>query len=167
MWDPPNRVRVEITESVIMGDSAFTRKSLQRFKDLGLHVAIDDFGTGYSSLSYLHTLPVTTVKVDSSFVSRLDGDDDSTPVVRAIVEMSHALGLSVVAEGVSDERLQKLVSAMGCDEAQGYYWSPPLPPLEFVRWWREAAGQVSDAEGPITGRTTRPKAAPWPSDGPT
>jgi diguanylate cyclase (GGDEF)-like protein/PAS domain S-box-containing protein len=133
----PSRVAIEVTESVVMVDSESTRRSLQGLKDLGVGVAIDDFGTGYSSLAYLHTLPVTSVKVDRSFVERLDGPDDSAPVVRAIVEMSHAMGLSVVAEGVKDEKLRRLVSMIGCDLAQGYVWAKPMPATEFAEWWRE------------------------------
>jgi diguanylate cyclase (GGDEF)-like protein/PAS domain S-box-containing protein len=134
----PGRICLEVTESVVMLDNISTRRSLGAFKDLGLRVAIDDFGTGYSSLAYLHALPVTTVKVDRSFVERLGAGDDSTPVVRAVIEMAHAMSLSVVAEGVSSERLRDLVSAMGCDSAQGFYWSPPLPAADFACWWREA-----------------------------
>jgi diguanylate cyclase (GGDEF)-like protein len=136
----PGRVCLEVTESVVMLDNISTRRSLEAFKDLGLRVAIDDFGTGYSSLAHLHALPVTTLKVDRSFVERLGGGDDSTPVVRAVIEMAHAMGLSVVAEGVSSERLRDLVSALGCDSAQGFYWSPPLPAADFACWWREAEG---------------------------
>ncbi|HTV12533.1 MAG TPA: EAL domain-containing protein [Acidimicrobiales bacterium] len=133
-----NRICLEVTESVLMGDNASTRTCLRAFKALGLSIAIDDFGTGYSSLAYLHTLPVTTVKIDRSFVERLGRDDDSMPVVKAIVEMSHALGLSVVAEGVSDGYLQGLVSELGCEAAQGFYWSMPQPAREFAAWWLKA-----------------------------
>jgi diguanylate cyclase (GGDEF)-like protein len=134
----PSRVCLEVTESVVMVDSAPTRRSLDAFQDLGLQVAIDDFGTGYSSLAYLHTLPVTTVKIDRSFVERLGGADDSTPVVKAVIDMSHAMGLSVLAEGVSSEHLGTRVSAMGCDAAQGFYWARPAPADEFAYWWRKA-----------------------------
>jgi diguanylate cyclase (GGDEF)-like protein/PAS domain S-box-containing protein len=138
----PARVAIEVTESIVMVDSESTRRSLQGLKDLGVGVAIDDFGTGYSSLAYLHTLPVTSVKVDRSFVERLGETDDSAPVVRAIVEMSHAMGLSVVAEGVKDEKLQRLVSSIGCDLAQGYHWARPMPAAEFAEWWRERDGRT-------------------------
>ncbi|HYA45026.1 MAG TPA: EAL domain-containing protein, partial [Acidimicrobiales bacterium] len=131
-----SRFAVEITESAAMAEGIGTRRALQRFKDLGLQVAIDDFGTGYSSLAYLHTLPVTTVKIDGSFTARL-GNGESSPVVKAIVEMSHAMGLNVVAEGVSDKRLQAAVAEMGCDLSQGFYWAHPMPPDQFVAWWRE------------------------------
>jgi diguanylate cyclase (GGDEF)-like protein/PAS domain S-box-containing protein len=134
----PRRVCVEVTESVVMADSAPTRHSLECFKHLGLRVAIDDFGTGYSSLAYLHSLPVTTVKVDRTFVERLGTTDDSMAVVKAVVEMSHALGLRVVAEGVRNEQLAAIVSMLGCDSAQGYFWSRPMPAGEFAEWWSEA-----------------------------
>jgi diguanylate cyclase (GGDEF)-like protein/PAS domain S-box-containing protein len=138
----PSRVCVEVTESVMMADSASTRESVEAFKGLGLQVAIDDFGTGYSSLAYLHTLPVTTVKVDRSFVERLGGREDSTPVVKAVIEMSHAMGLNVVAEGVGNEQLAVLVSDMGCDAAQGFYWARPMPAAAFASWARQTARPV-------------------------
>ena len=145
----PSRVIVEITESVVMADDAATRRSLEDFKRLGLHVAIDDFGTGYSSLAYLHRLPVTTLKVDGSFVERLGSKDDSTPVVKAIIEMAHALGLFVVAEGVGNEYLRDLISVMGCDAAQGFYWAWPMPAEKVALWCRD------QAIGPTSRRAVR------------
>ncbi|HTV12584.1 MAG TPA: EAL domain-containing protein [Acidimicrobiales bacterium] len=144
----PARVALEITESVLMADNASTRSSLRVFKDLGLRVAIDDFGTGYSSLAYLHTLPVTTVKVDRSFVSRLGSEDDSAPVVHSIIEMSHAMGLLVVAEGVEDELQRALVSDLGSDLAQGYYWARPMPAGEFADLWRRSGQQRAGTPRP-------------------
>ncbi len=132
------RVDIEVTESVAMADRATTRASLQALKDLGLRMSIDDFGTGFSSLSHLHTLPVATVKIDRMFIERLDVSDGSTPVVRAILDMSHAMGLRVIAEGVSSASLQAIVSDMGCDLAQGFFWSHALPPHEFAEWWARA-----------------------------
>ena len=79
---------------------------------------------------------MTTVKIDRSFVERLGGTDDSTPVVKAVIDMSHAMGLSVLAEGVSSEHLGARVSSMGCDAAQGFYWAHPAPAEEFAGWWR-------------------------------
>jgi len=131
----PRRITLEITESILMDSSDTAMRTLQSFRDLGVNVAIDDFGTGYSSLSYLHTLPVTSVKIDRSFIERLGTQEDSESVVKAIIDMGHATGLNVVAEGVSDERLQQHVSSMGCDVAQGFYWSRPLPVEEFNAWW--------------------------------
>jgi diguanylate cyclase (GGDEF)-like protein/PAS domain S-box-containing protein len=132
----PSRVCVEVTESVMMADGERTRKSLDGLKDLGVRMALDDFGTGYSSLAYLHKLSVDTVKIDRSFTERLGGTDDSTPVVKAINDMSHAMGLRIVAEGVSSARLARAVTDLGCDQAQGFYWAKPLPAEEFADWWR-------------------------------
>ena len=134
----PARVSLEVTESAVMSESDLAQAALRRFEDLGMRFAIDDFGTGYSSLAYLHTLPVTVVKVDRSFVQRLNDPAGAAPIVKAIVEMAHALGLQVVAEGVSDDSLRAAVAEMGCDAAQGFYWSPPLPAEDFAAWWREA-----------------------------
>jgi diguanylate cyclase (GGDEF)-like protein/PAS domain S-box-containing protein len=134
----PSRLALEVTESVLMADSPSTRTSLQCFKDMGLGVAIDDFGTGYSSLAYLHTLPVTTLKIDRSFIERLEGPVDSAEIVKAIVDLGHAMGLRVIAEGVSNDHLHALVSTLGCDVAQGFFWAAPLPVRQFEHWWGEA-----------------------------
>lgn len=134
----PGRLCV-VTESVLMLDTLAARETLEAFRSLGLRVAIDDFGTGYSSLAYLHALPVTTVKVDRSFVERLGAEDDSTAVVKAVVEMSHAMGLNVVAEGVSRADLNALVAGLGCERAQGFHWARPLPAAEFATWWRKSS----------------------------
>ena len=137
----PARVELEITESAVMGSSTPARRSLAGFKELGIRVALDDFGTGCSSLAYLHSLPVTTVKVDRSFVERLGSTNDSVPVVEAIIEMSHAMGLRVVAEGVSSALMKRLVSNVGCDLAQGFYWAPPMRAEEFENWWQDVKRQ--------------------------
>ncbi|MHB1585412.1 MAG: sensor domain-containing protein, partial [Acidimicrobiales bacterium] len=142
----PSRICVEITESTMMSDDFNCRRAVAAFEELGLRVAIDDFGTGYSSLAYLHSLPVTTLKVDRAFVDRLGAADDSRPVVQAIVGMAHAMGLRVVAEGVADGERQRVVAELGCDLAQGYYWSPPLAAAEFEAWWAVAsAGAAGQA----------------------
>jgi diguanylate cyclase (GGDEF)-like protein len=138
----PGRLCIEVTESAVMADHAQTRTTLEEFRSLGLCVSIDDFGTGYSSLAYLHSLPATTVKVDRSFVERLGGTADSMAVVRAIVEMSHALGLRVVAEGVSSVEAGTAVVELGCDVAQGFLWARPMPVPQFDEWWIEAETQT-------------------------
>ena len=145
------RVDIEVTESVAMADRSTTRASLQALKDLGLRVSIDDFGTGFSSLSHLHTLPVATVKIDRMFIERLDVSDGSTPVVKAILDMSHAMGLRVIAEGVSSAPLGVIVADMGCDLAQGFYWSHALPAHEFAEWWARAMRETTARrEAPAT-----------------
>jgi diguanylate cyclase (GGDEF)-like protein/PAS domain S-box-containing protein len=150
----PARVEIEITESVAMTGELITKDSLQKLRDAGVRISIDDFGTGYSSLSYLHSLPVATVKIDRSFIERLDCESGST-VVQAILDMSHAMGLRVVAEGVSNAHLLRSVTSMGCDLAQGFFWSRPLPNREFVAWWRDAS---RDSHEPFEPRSLMPLA---------
>jgi diguanylate cyclase (GGDEF)-like protein/PAS domain S-box-containing protein len=147
----PSRICVEITESTVMSDDSNCRRAVSAFEELGLRVAIDDFGTGYSSLAYLHSLPVTTLKIDRAFVNRLGAVDDSRPVVQAIVGMAHAMGLRVIAEGVADGERQRVVAELGCDLAQGYYWSPPLAAAEFETWWAVAsAGTAGRSASPVS-----------------
>jgi len=141
----PGRVSVEITESVIMSDDDVTRHSLADLRSLGVGMAIDDFGTGYSSLAQLSRLPVSLVKIDKSFVDRIDLEPEGGPIVVAIVEMAHALGLRVIAEGVERERQRQFLVQIGCDIAQGYLWSEGLPAEEFASWWR-ARSTRSDAD---------------------
>ena len=109
----------------------------------GSHIALDDFGTGYSSLSCLHSLPITAVKIDRSFIERLLTVDSSLPIVRAILEMSHAMGLQVVAEGVSSEEIRAKVASLGCDLAQGFHFARPMEPEAFSQWSRSRQHEQS------------------------
>jgi diguanylate cyclase (GGDEF)-like protein len=127
---PPAQVALclEITESLMLEDPMVTGGLLGDLARVGVRLAIDDFGTGYSSLAYLRRFPVHTLKVDRSFVSGLGLDADSRAVVAAIIELAHALGLEVVAEGVEEQvQLQALVE-LGCDRAQGFLFAHPAPP---------------------------------------
>jgi diguanylate cyclase (GGDEF)-like protein len=132
---PAGMVCLEITESGFMEDPAHAQKVLERLAAIGLHLAIDDYGTGYSSLSYIMQLPVTELKIDRSFVSHMSGDRDLTTIVRSTIELGHSLGLKVVAEGVEDGQGFALLRELGCDGAQGYFMSPPLPADAFRRWY--------------------------------
>jgi diguanylate cyclase (GGDEF)-like protein/PAS domain S-box-containing protein len=134
----PARIEIEVTESVAMDDFQAADAALRELRQLGLTIAIDDFGTGFSSLSYLQELPITTVKIDGSFIARLTRTESSAPIVHAIVEMSHALGLRVVAEGVSNESRRELVARLGCDLAQGFVFATPMRPEAFAAWWQGA-----------------------------
>jgi EAL domain-containing protein (putative c-di-GMP-specific phosphodiesterase class I) len=157
----PARVCFELTESAVMTQSEPTREALTTLRELGVRVAIDDFGTGYSSLAYLHTLPVSTLKIDRSFIERLGSpDDDSAPVVQAVIDMGHAMGLRVIAEGVSAEHLAAKVAAMGCDVGQGFYWCRPMPAEEFSAWWREAEEGCLAAQGDPRGSSRPARSAP-------
>lgn len=120
-------LKLELTESVVVEDSASTSAMLSRLRELGVQVQIDDFGTGYSSLGYLHTLPVIdTLKIDRTFVSRLEMVDNGSDIVRTILALAHNLGMKVIAEGVeTDGQLFKL-KAMGCEYVQGFLFARPL-----------------------------------------
>jgi diguanylate cyclase (GGDEF)-like protein len=124
----PRTLCLEVTESVLMQDTEAAVTTLQELTALGVSLSIDDFGTGYSSLSYLKRLPLHEVKIDKSFVDGLGKNDQDAAIVAAIVAMAHALGLSVVAEGVETaDQLQRL-RTLGCEQAQGYHLAPPGPP---------------------------------------
>jgi diguanylate cyclase len=127
---PPDALRLEITESVLMEDAEAALLVLQQLRDIGVHLYVDDFGTGYSSLGYLKRFPVSTVKIDRAFVAGLGENSDDQEIVRAVVAMAHALHLSVVAEGVETLVHRDCLRAMGCAAAQGWHYGKPLPALD-------------------------------------
>ena len=110
-----------------MLDPERARTVLEALRRLGLRIAIDDYGTGYCALAYLRDLPVDELKLDRSFVARVTTDARSAAIVRSTIELAHALGLQVVAEGVEDRQTLDAVESFGCDYAQGYYFSRPVP----------------------------------------
>jgi diguanylate cyclase (GGDEF)-like protein/PAS domain S-box-containing protein len=123
----PDRLWLEITESVLMEDADTAVAALERLRALGAHLSVDDFGTGYSSLAYLRRFPVDSLKVDRSFVAGLGQDPEDSAIVEAVVSMAHSLHLSVVAEGVETlEQLTRL-RELGCELAQGFYFAAPVP----------------------------------------
>jgi EAL domain-containing protein (putative c-di-GMP-specific phosphodiesterase class I) len=124
-------LKLEITETGLMQDVARANDTLLELGAMGVEVAIDDFGTGYSSLSYLKSLPIDSLKVDRSFVSGVATDVDDDAIVTATIGLAHHLGLRVIAEGIETrQQLARLVQ-QECDEGQGYYFSPPVPPEEM------------------------------------
>jgi diguanylate cyclase (GGDEF)-like protein len=124
----PERLKLEITESVAMADLERSVAVLQTLRRLGVRLAIDDFGTGYSSLSYLKQLPIDTVKLDRSFIEPLGDAPSDAAIVRAVVELSNALGLSVTAEGIETQQQLAVLRSLGCASGQGYYLGRPAPP---------------------------------------
>ncbi|MGJ7459031.1 putative bifunctional diguanylate cyclase/phosphodiesterase [Halomonas sp. RA08-2] len=132
----PSRLRLEITESAIMQDPEHAREQLNRLRETGLRIAVDDFGTGYSSLAQLKRLPVQELKIDKSFILRLDECPDDEIIVRSTIELAHNLGLEVVAEGVETSASRALLEALSCDLLQGYLFSRPLPPNDLLSWAR-------------------------------
>ncbi len=125
---------LEITESVLMDDPTYAMEVMGKLKALGVATSIDDFGTGYSSLAYLKNLPIDELKIDRSFVGTMVTDGSDLTIVRSIIDLSHNLGLDVVAEGVEDAETLAQLAEMGCDRAQGYYLSRPVPSTELLDW---------------------------------
>jgi diguanylate cyclase (GGDEF)-like protein len=134
---PPSLLTLEITESSVMSDGEASIQVLDQCRRRGLQLSVDDFGTGYSSLSYLRRLPIQEVKIDKSFVLDMDHDVEGRTIVRAIVELGHALGLRIVAEGVERSETMAALQAMGCDLAQGYVVAHPMPLGDFAQWYRD------------------------------
>ncbi|GAA4705241.1 putative bifunctional diguanylate cyclase/phosphodiesterase [Phytohabitans rumicis] len=128
------RLIMEITESTLVSDDATVAANLARLHALGIQLAIDDFGTGYSSFASLRQLPAQTLKIDRSFISRLGDDDATTAIVGAIINMGHALGLGIVAEGVERAVQAQLLHALGCDAAQGHLFAHPQPAAALERY---------------------------------
>ena len=124
---PARCLTLELTESSMMSDPVRTADVLGRLHRLGAQLSIDDYGTGYSSLSYLRRLPVDEMKIDKSFVMSMNSEDDDDVIVRSTVDLGHNLGLRVVAEGVEDQASWSRLAALGCDSAQGFFLSRPIP----------------------------------------
>jgi diguanylate cyclase (GGDEF)-like protein/PAS domain S-box-containing protein len=130
----PWRLCFEITESVLMDDVDMAIPLLSKLRDLGVRLAIDDFGTGYSSLGYLRRFPVDIVKLDRAFVAGLGSDSAADAITAAVINLGHALGLSVIAEGVENEEQLTVLRALRCDRAQGYLWSAPQAAGPLADW---------------------------------
>ncbi|HEX7026719.1 MAG TPA: EAL domain-containing protein [Gammaproteobacteria bacterium] len=127
-----HELEVEITERLLMDDVSIAHRMLKRLHDMGIMIAIDDFGTGYSALSYLIQFPLNYLKIDKSFVDRVDKNDDAKAIVEAIISLSYSLKLRVIAEGVENSRQLSALQALGCKQFQGYLFARPMPEKEFV-----------------------------------
>jgi EAL domain-containing protein (putative c-di-GMP-specific phosphodiesterase class I) len=126
-----------------MVDSGRAIQVLTDLHNLGIRISIDDFGTGYSSLSHLRRLPVDEIKIDKSFVVDMAVSEDDALIVRSIIELGHYRGLEVVAEGVETPQIRELLADLGCDLAQGYGVSRPLPAADLTCWLQESHRAVA------------------------
>jgi EAL domain-containing protein (putative c-di-GMP-specific phosphodiesterase class I) len=153
----PSTLRLEITESVLIGETAGLTENLASLRELGVQLVLDDFGTGYSSLGYLTRLPLDALKVDRAFVAGLGHDPQDTSITEAIIAMARALSLPVICEGVETEMQLAELRRMGCDQIQGYYFSPPVDAQTIMSMlvqgphWAHRADPASDAH-PDAGR---------------
>ena len=129
-----DQLEVEITETALMADPQRVLTTVHQLADLGVALSLDDFGTGYSSLLHLRRLPLAEVKIDRSFVQRMAADPDDEAIVRSIIDLSNALGLRVVAEGVEDDMTSRLLADAGCDIGQGWHYARPMPAAELTGW---------------------------------
>jgi PAS domain S-box-containing protein/diguanylate cyclase (GGDEF)-like protein len=130
----PDRLCLEITESALLANPKQAREILGRLRALGVRTAIDDFGTGYSSLAYLKDLPLDELKIDRSFVKDMADDAGARAIVRAVIDLAHDLHLRAIAEGIEDRATREVLASLGCDVAQGYYFSPPLTADDLMEW---------------------------------
>ncbi|MBI3188851.1 MAG: EAL domain-containing protein [Gammaproteobacteria bacterium] len=135
---PISLLELEITETAVMTGAARAVKCIKRLHDLGTQIAIDDFGTGYSSMSRLKELLVAQIKIDKSFVKDMAVNHNDAVIVRSTVELGHSLGMKVIAEGVEDQAAWEKLKSIGCDSAQGYYMSRPIPVEKLHLWLRES-----------------------------
>ncbi len=138
---PTAALELELTESFLMENEDQVMRTLNDLRGLGLHLSVDDFGTGYSSLSYLKRFPISTLKIDKSFVQDIPGDDEDLAIVAAILRMASALKLEVVAEGVETAEQLRILREMGCDVVQGYFFSRPLSAKDCTAYLQEQTGQ--------------------------
>jgi diguanylate cyclase (GGDEF)-like protein len=147
---PASTLTLELTESTVMGESHRSLEVLDGLHELGVGISVDDFGTGYSSLSHLRRLPITELKIDKSFVGTMTLDEHDAVIVRTLVELGRNLGLRTVAEGVESQDAWDLLADMGCDEAQGYLMSRPLPADQFTTWLgRQRVAALAAPEGVV------------------
>lgn len=141
---PPDRLEIEITESVLMQNLDAARQSIQALRSYGIGVSIDDFGTGYASFEYLRELPVTGLKIDRVFVTDIESDSKARELLACMIDVGHVLGLAVTAEGVETEGQRNILLSLGCDYAQGFLFSPALAAGTYQQWVRQRCQAASD-----------------------
>lgn len=141
----PALIELEVTEDIILESAAITRQTLTELRDLGVKIAFDDFGTGYGSLTYLKAFPLDTIKIDQSFVRALDAGGDDAAIVSSTIALGHALGLSVIAEGIETAEVSDWLRNAGCDEGQGYFYGRPIDAGAFEELLKCPAAWVAAA----------------------
>ncbi|MDH5230237.1 MAG: EAL domain-containing protein [Gammaproteobacteria bacterium] len=129
----PQSIQIELTEHIVMSNIERALQHLHNYRDMGFSLAVDDFGTGYSSLAHLKLLPLNTLKIDKSFILNVINDKNDMAITKAIIAMTHELGLTVTAEGVETDAHYKFLKTLGCDYCQGYWMSRAVPAEEFVK----------------------------------
>ncbi|MCP5243022.1 MAG: EAL domain-containing protein [Burkholderiales bacterium] len=142
---PPHCLELEITESVLMDDTQVVMAMLEKLKNLGVQLSIDDFGTGYSSMSYLEQLPFDTIKIDMSFVRKIQENGEGGTIAATIAAMAHALNKRIVAEGVEIQAQLDFLTQCNCELIQGYIYSRPLPADELAAYVRKNHAAVRNA----------------------
>ncbi|CAG0970257.1 partial putative signaling protein, partial [Rhodocyclaceae bacterium] len=135
----PERIELEVTESLLLVDIDTARRKIGRLRDAGFAIALDDFGTGYSSLSYLKSLPVQKLKIDRSFVQDVHLDERNAAIVRTVISLADNLGMTTIAEGVERPEEVDFLRRAGCRQFQGFHFGKPLPAGEFAKCWLPAS----------------------------
>ena len=145
---PPHLLELEVTENILLADDERTSETFAALRRAGIRIAFDDFGTGYASLTHLRCFPIDCLKIDRSFVMEIEKNKQDSVIVRSVIDLARSLGISVIAEGIEDDRAAALLKGMGCREGQGYFFGRPQAPANFVvaaKAHRKAALQTSDA----------------------
>jgi diguanylate cyclase (GGDEF)-like protein/PAS domain S-box-containing protein len=146
---PAANLELEITEGLLLADAVQTRHALAKLQRLGVRLSLDDFGTGYSSLSYLRRYAFDVLKIDRSFINDVVEEPEAAALIRAIIAMAQSLGLEVIGEGVETVAQADFIRSHGCNFAQGYFYSKPLPPAQFETWLRAYTARVSGSAEPF------------------
>ncbi len=139
----PIQIKLEITESALVGDSNRAADILSSLKDLGVSIALDDFGTGYSSLGYLHKFSIDGLKIDRSFVQQIHDSQKSLDIIKAVVGLAHAFKLGIIAEGIEEQRDIDILRGIGCQYGQGYHFGKPIEATQALRNLKASGGMIT------------------------
>jgi EAL domain-containing protein (putative c-di-GMP-specific phosphodiesterase class I) len=141
----PQRIKLEVTESALIGNPSVAAEALNKLKALDLLIAIDDFGTGYSSLNYLSQFPIDTLKIDQSFVFTMLAHEGSRRITKAIASMAHDLEMNCIAEGIEQEADIPVLQGMGVEYGQGYYFAKPYPQAQIPDFIQKRGGGLGSS----------------------